>query len=121
MFAKARLGITVLALVASMSATALPQQPAPQSPPPPPNGPGLMLINERCSSCHDTAQVFGVRKPPAEWAATVQSMIDRGADLSQDEQKTVVAYLATNFAAPAASATPPAGAPAQTPVAPAHP
>lgn len=67
----------------------------------PPAGPGLTLINNRCGFCHSTAQVFSQRKTPAAWAATVQSMADRGAEVSPEEQKTIVDYLAKNFAAPA--------------------
>ncbi|MEZ0494957.1 hypothetical protein [Sphingomonas sp. IW22] len=65
----------------------------------PPPGPGLDLINERCGFCHSTAQVTSVRKTPGAWAATVQSMIDRGAELEPDEQKIMVEYLAANLAA----------------------
>jgi hypothetical protein len=65
---------------------------------PPPPGPGLDLINERCAFCHTTAQVLGVRKTPAGWAASVQAMIDRGAELTPEEQTIMVEYLAANFA-----------------------
>jgi hypothetical protein len=108
MLGKASLGMAVLVLAASISAAA-PAQQQPASPPPPPAGPGLKLIEERCGSCHNTDQVFVAHKAASEWAGTVQQMIDRGADLDPDEQKTVVAYLAANFATP-----PAAGAPAPT-------
>ena len=111
MIGKTHLGLAVLALAASISAAA--QQPA--APPAPPPGPGLTLINERCSSCHNTSQLFGVHKPAPDWVTTVQSMIDRGAELDPGEQKIVVNYLAANFAAPAA------GTPAPTPTATPHP
>ena len=113
---KRSLGIVALTLTATVGAAALAQQPGP------PPGPGLTLINERCASCHNTGQVFGVRKPASDWAATVQSMIDRGADLDPEEQKTVVAYLATNFAAPARAETAVApSTPPSAPATPAHP
>ena len=44
------------------------------------------------------------------WAATVQSMIDRGAELEPEEQKVLTDYLAANLAGPDASAP---AAPAQ--------
>lgn len=78
-------------------ATAVAAQQAPAELPP---GPGLDLINARCVFCHTTAQVLSVRKPPAEWATTVQVMIDRGAELDPDEQKIMVDYLVANFAEP---------------------
>lgn len=62
----------------------------------PPAGPGLDLINERCGFCHTTEQATGIKKTPADWASTVQSMIDRGAELTPAEQKTVTDYLSTN-------------------------
>jgi hypothetical protein len=74
----------------------------------PPPGPGLDLINERCGFCHSTAQVTSVRKTPAAWAATVQSMIDRGAELEPEEQKVMTDYLAANLAGPNAAAPAPA-------------
>ncbi|HTG38336.1 hypothetical protein [Sphingomonas sp.] len=70
----------------------------------PPAGPGLDLINERCGFCHSTAQVTSVRKTPGAWAATVQSMIDRGAELEPEEQQVMVDYLAANLAAPGGDA-----------------
>ena len=66
----------------------------------PPPGPGLDLINERCAFCHTTAQVLGVRKTPEDWAATVQLMIDRGAELNADEEKAMIDYLTAHFATP---------------------
>jgi hypothetical protein len=89
-----------------------------------PPGPGLDLINQRCVFCHTAAQVFAARKTPAEWAATVQRMADRGAELAPDEQQAIVDYLAKNLAstgtatAPGASgAAAPAGAVSTPPAA----
>jgi hypothetical protein len=72
--------------------------------PAPPPGPGLSTIMERCSGCHSTATVFGQRRSPDDWAATVQLMVDRGAELSADDQSTVVGYLSQHYAnSPAAA------------------
>lgn len=90
-------------------AVALPAASAMQTPPAPPPGPGLALINERCGFCHTTAQATGVRKTRASWEAVVQSMIDRGAELTPEEQKVVVDYLATNNAPTGAAGAVPAG------------
>lgn len=87
--------------------------------PPPPPGPGLDLINERCGFCHTTAQVLNVRKTPANWAISVQAMIDRGAELTNEEQQVVVDYLTTNRGPDSAgttatvTASPPTGKPAE--------
>lgn len=79
---------------------------AAQQPAAPPPGPGLELVNERCGFCHTTNQVFTARKTGAEWPAVVQSMVDRGAELSPEEQKTMSDYLAANFATDTAAAAP---------------
>lgn len=94
------LPLTMLAL--GGVGTAFAGQTAPAATPPP--GPGLDLIKERCGFCHSTAQVTSVRKTPAAWAATVQSMIDRGAELEPEEQKLMNDYLAANLAGPDAAA-----------------
>jgi hypothetical protein len=108
----------VLVLTGAIGAAALAASASSQAPPAPPPGPGLDLINERCGFCHTPAQAIGVRKTPANWATVVQSMIDRGAELSPEEQKIVVDYLSTHMAATGGSA---ATAPAATPAAAASP
>jgi hypothetical protein len=62
-----------------------------------PPGPALNAINEKCSACHSVATVFGQRRTPDDWAATVQLMVDRGADLSPDETSMVVGYLSSHY------------------------
>ena len=84
--------------------------PAPAGPPP---GPGLELINQRCVFCHNTAQIFSQRKAPEVWAATVEQMANRGAEVSPEEMKVIVDYLAKNYGAPAAPAASPPAAPQQ--------
>ncbi|UIJ44163.1 hypothetical protein LZK98_13895 [Sphingomonas cannabina] len=105
-------GLIVMALTLPViGARALSQQapaPAAAAAATPPPGPGLDLINERCGFCHSTAQVFQKRRTEAEWAATVQGMADRGAEVSPEEIKVITTYLAKNYAA--APATPSTGA-----------
>ena len=62
-----------------------------------PPGPGMTTVEERCSGCHSALTVLGQRRTPDDWAATVQLMVDRGADLSADEQSVVIGYLSKNF------------------------
>lgn len=105
------IGLIIIGLTLPViGARALPQQaPAPAAAAAvPPPGPGLDLINERCGFCHSTAQVFQKRRTEAEWAATVQGMADRGAEVSPEEIKVITAYLVKNYAA--VPATPSAGA-----------
>ena len=70
----------------------------------PPSGPGLDLINQRCIFCHNTAQIFSQHKSPGAWSATVEQMANRGAEVSPEEMKTIVDYLAKNYGAPSAPA-----------------
>ena len=69
--------------------------------PAPPPGAGFDLINQRCVFCHNTVQIFSQRKTPEAWAATVEQMANRGAELSPEEMKTIEDYLAKNYGAPA--------------------
>ena len=86
----------VLVAIAGATLHAAPTVPA-ATPAAPPPGPGLVVINERCSGCHTPATVFGQRRSADEWESTVQLMVDRGADLSPDDVTLVVGYLAQNY------------------------
>lgn len=97
-------GLFALSLIAMRALAADP--PATASAPPP--GQGLDLINERCGFCHSTAQVFTQHKSPDDWAATVQTMASRGAEVSPEEMKVIVDYLSKNYGAAPAPAAPPA-------------
>ncbi|MBU3077545.1 hypothetical protein KOF26_06655 [Sphingomonas sp. XMGL2] len=96
-----RLPIAVaLVALALIGAGAVAQDAAPAPPPP---GPGLTLINERCGFCHPVGQVFQLRRTPDAWAATVQQMAARGAELSPEEIGVITDYLAKNYAPPPAA------------------
>ncbi len=84
-------GFAGMALLGAVALAA--QQPATPTP-----GPGLDLINERCGYCHTTNQVFAAHKTSVEWPQVVQSMIDRGAELSPEEQKVMNDYLVATLA-----------------------
>jgi hypothetical protein len=108
-FGKVLLSGAIVAFIAAALPAARAAQ-APTSPPPaPPPGPGLVLVNERCGFCHATTQATGVRKTRANWEAVVQSMVDRGAELTPEEQAVVTDYLATNNAPVGVAGAAPAG------------
>jgi mono/diheme cytochrome c family protein len=92
---------TAFAVVATcgIEAQTAPAAPTVATTPAPPPGPGLAIVNAKCSVCHTTASVFSQHRSPDDWAATVQLMVDRGADLSPDETSVVIGYLAENFPA----------------------
>ena len=92
---------TALISVAIIGARALAADPPAAAPPP---GPGLDLINQRCIFCHNTVQVFSQRKTAEAWSATIEQMANRGAEVSPEEMKVIVDYLAKNYGAPTESA-----------------
>jgi mono/diheme cytochrome c family protein len=59
--------------------------------------PGLSLISNRCTGCHGIDQIFLQHKSPEDWKATVQTMIDRGTDVSEAEQEIITQYLIDNY------------------------
>jgi hypothetical protein len=103
-----KVGLTIMALALPLIGVGALAQHLPAQAAAPPPGAGLDLINERCGFCHTVGQVFQKPRSEAEWAATVQGMADRGAEVSPEEIRMITAYLAKNYAAPAAA---PAGAP----------
>jgi mono/diheme cytochrome c family protein len=94
-----RMALLTVGLIGSVlgAGQALGQKAATSALETPPPGPGLSTIQERCSACHSAATVFGQRRSPDDWAATVQVMVDHGADLSADEQSVVIGYLSQNY------------------------
>ncbi len=67
-----------------------------------PEGPGRQLIAERCVSCHDLQRVLVKRSDADDWNHTVgrmrtRMMVAKIPDLTADETKQVVNYLAEKF------------------------
>jgi cytochrome c5 len=58
---------------------------------------GKSLLEERCTKCHDLGRVEQASKTEAEWKATVERMVGKGAQLSQAEQTLVIQYLAETY------------------------
>jgi mono/diheme cytochrome c family protein len=83
-----------------------------------PEGDGKPIATEYCQDCHRLTNLTMAHKSPDDWLDTVQTMMDRGARLPQENVDTLVKYLAMNFppkpdapatdsqAAPATAATP---------------
>lgn len=62
-----------------------------------PEGPGKATMQKICSGCHAPEIVLGRRDTKEGWAQVVSSMVDRGANGTDDEFNTIIDYLATNF------------------------
>jgi mono/diheme cytochrome c family protein len=82
-----------------------------------PDGDGKAIATENCQACHKLTNLTKAHKNLDDWKETVQTMIDRGANVPADQVDTLVQYLAKNFGPKDASApsttAPPASTPAQ--------
>jgi cytochrome c5 len=82
-----------------------------------PDGDGKAIAMENCQACHKLTNLTKAHKSLDDWKDTVQTMIDRGANVPAEQVDTLVQYLAKNFgpkdAAAPASAAPPSSTPAQ--------
>jgi len=57
----------------------------------------IRLLNARCTVCHSTDLITQQRLDEPKWRATVNKMVNWGAQLSSPEQDTLVAYLASRY------------------------
>jgi cytochrome c5 len=62
-----------------------------------PDGPGKMLVTERCLMCHGAGLIAQQRKDAAAWGRTVTQMRTWGTPIQDEDQATLVAYLAQHF------------------------
>lgn len=51
------------------------------------------MVEAHCAVCHGLDVVQAAHKSPAEWADTIQKMKDMGAELTDEEQGVILAYL----------------------------
>jgi cytochrome c5 len=74
-----------------------------------PDGDGKAIATENCQACHKLTNLTKAHKSLDDWKDTVQTMIDRGANVPPDKVDTLVQYLAKNFGPKdsSAPATPP--------------
>jgi len=68
-----------------------------------PDGPGKATTQQICGNCHGVDVLVGHRQTRDEWTATIQKMIESGAEGTPDQFKDILEYLTKNFgpAAPA--------------------
>jgi len=62
-----------------------------------PNGPGKDVFEKICNACHEAEIVIGRKGTKEGWNFTVDQMVSRGADVTDQEFDTIVEYLAKNF------------------------
>jgi cytochrome c5 len=63
----------------------------------PPSGNGAALSGERCTICHGVERTTQAQKTRDEWEQTVTRMVGHGAELTEDEQATLIEYLAATY------------------------
>ena len=80
-----------------------------------PDGDGKAIATQNCQACHKLTNLTKAHKSLDDWKDTVQTMIDRGANVQPDQVDTLVQYLAKNFGPKDASAPAPAALPSATP------
>lgn len=74
-----------------------------------PEAPQKALVATRCRGCHPAEVLLGRLDTPKNWARKVESMINRGAELSPDDVVQTNTYLNENFALVPQSVTLPDG------------
>lgn len=77
-----------------------------------PSGKGKAEFQRVCSACHSVNMATTQHMSRSEWQATVNDMVSRGAQGSQDDLDNIVTYLATHFGDHPAPAAPTPAAPA---------
>ena len=65
-----------------------------------PDGPGMDILRTKCRNCHMPDRVTKVPGRPSDaWEKLVNTMIGRGAPVTEDEVPILIEYLATNWPA----------------------
>ena len=83
--------------VTAMVTAAQDPQPSPPSGEGMPEGPGKDITVRACGACHEPRRAASVRLTRDGWATVIQSMMMRGAKISDEEFPLVLDYLATHF------------------------
>ena len=96
------LASTISVVASSQAQTEPPAKKADDLPP----GPGKETFVHSCSTCHATNTVTAQKKTADARDETVNQMRNRGADVSDADQKLIVQYLAANFGAKQADSAP---------------
>lgn len=87
--------ISVIVLVSFLLISCGSATPAPT--PTPTVHPGVMLVKERCSTCHDLGRVETEKLSREGWQDVVNRMVLSGASLNSEEETQVIDYLAITY------------------------
>ncbi len=62
-----------------------------------PDGPGKEQLQRICSSCHELETVTAARRTKGTWQQTIEDMVDRGAEGSEEDMAAILSYLTTFY------------------------
>ena len=62
-----------------------------------PEGPGKSAVLKICGECHAVEQAVAMRGSERDWKDVIDLMVDRGATGTEEEFKSILAYLAKNY------------------------
>lgn len=69
-----------------------------------PEGPGKVMVTERCMLCHGAGLITAQHKDAAAWGRTVTQMRTWGTPIQDEDQAAIVAYLTEHYGPKAAPA-----------------
>jgi competence protein ComEA len=62
-----------------------------------PEAPGRELVQKICATCHEIEAVIGSRRTKIGWQQSVEDMMARGAEGSEEQMAAVITYLTAYF------------------------
>ncbi len=62
-----------------------------------PAGPGKEIVTKRCGGCHGLDAITAESRTERDWRKKVDKMIDRGAEVTDEEYQPIIKYLVANF------------------------
>lgn len=62
-----------------------------------PDGPGKEIVLKLCQDCHDLGVVTMDNRTREGWQKTLEKMAERGAEGTDEQFETIIAYLTKNF------------------------
>jgi Helix-hairpin-helix motif len=65
-----------------------------------PEGKGKVTVESLCATrCHNSSPLLRLKKTPTAWEATMDIMVERGAEMSDSEYNEILDYLSTHLLA----------------------
>lgn len=90
-------GVVLMIALLTIVGCSAAEEPAPAPEPTPGEATGLdgeALLQTKCTGCHELDRVFDEDADAVGWAAIIDEMIAKGAQVSDDEAAAIAEYLA---------------------------